>query len=346
MFKKKHSIKYVKKLKYTPSPVSRPDPEARASDRLTQKQRHLRRRKFIQISIILGIIFLIYILFFSPIFKIKKIQIERPEQVEYNSSDEEIYHLIEMQTYKFRWLFFPQRNLLVLSKKKLIQNIASSIEINQVKISKKFFSRHLKIVIHEKQPAINLICQGKYYLFSNDGHVIQEIDMTQINLNLPQVYYQPEINEPLKEEPLLEENNSDGVEIMLDETGVLAGQNEPQNEDLSNVETENQIQTFETVNMEEIVIDSQIIKFIYEFSQLFDQQIICCQIDSWQINQPNPTTLTLAVSEGWQIYTDPQLNPNLQLRNLSLVLDNKINSDERLKLEYIDLRFGDRVYYK
>lgn len=49
-------------------------------------------------------------------------------------------------------------------------------------------------------------------------------------------------------------------------------------------------------------------------------------------------------SENWKIYFNPEENLNEQINNLSLVLREKIIN--RFKLEYIDLRFGNRVFYK
>lgn len=49
-------------------------------------------------------------------------------------------------------------------------------------------------------------------------------------------------------------------------------------------------------------------------------------------------------SEGWEIYFDSLGNPKTQLQNLELILKEKIK-ENRKNLRYIDLRFGERVYY-
>lgn len=64
--------------------------------------------------------------------------------------------------------------------------------------------------------------------------------------------------------------------------------------------------------------------------------------------------ITATVFEGWQIYFDsngsassPQDN-NIpeQISNLTLTLQEKIPLEKRSELEYIDLRFGNRVYFR
>lgn len=57
-------------------------------------------------------------------------------------------------------------------------------------------------------------------------------------------------------------------------------------------------------------------------------------------------TLVLKSSRGFSIYFDLEGNVSDQLFNLDLVLREKIPEEKMVDLEYIDLRFGNRVYYK
>ncbi|MGC9048834.1 MAG: cell division protein FtsQ/DivIB, partial [Patescibacteria group bacterium] len=52
-------------------------------------------------------------------------------------------------------------------------------------------------------------------------------------------------------------------------------------------------------------------------------------------------------NEGWQAYFAPTEDINQQITNLEFILKNQLSDPEKRKdLEYIDLRFGNRVYYK
>lgn len=51
-------------------------------------------------------------------------------------------------------------------------------------------------------------------------------------------------------------------------------------------------------------------------------------------------------SEGWEAYFNSQDDVSNQVFNLNLVLKEKISPEERRNLEYVDLRFGNQVYYK
>ena len=63
-------------------------------------------------------------------------------------------------------------------------------------------------------------------------------------------------------------------------------------------------------------------------------------------DSPRATEFKLKMGEGWNIYFDTAQPLEPQLRNLELILANSIHPDKRKDLDYIDLRFGEKVYYK
>lgn len=61
----------------------------------------------------------------------------------------------------------------------------------------------------------------------------------------------------------------------------------------------------------------------------------------------NETRLNVKTSENWQVYFNIENNNiNSQIEKINLLLKNEIQIQDRQKLQYIDLRFKDRVYYK
>ena len=61
-----------------------------------------------------------------------------------------------------------------------------------------------------------------------------------------------------------------------------------------------------------------------------------------------PIRLDMQTSENWNIYMDvgPDSNTDMQLTKLNLLLSGDITPETRKNLEYVDLRFKDRAYYK
>ncbi len=56
--------------------------------------------------------------------------------------------------------------------------------------------------------------------------------------------------------------------------------------------------------------------------------------------------MVVEVDKGFKIYFDLDKNVEEQLFNLELVLREKLSDQNLEELEYIDLRFGNRIYYK
>ena len=73
--------------------------------------------------------------------------------------------------------------------------------------------------------------------------------------------------------------------------------------------------------------------------------------DNFQINIKEaiistPFRLDIETSENWQIYFDLDSEIDLQIAKINLLLKDEIPATTRKSLQYIDLRFKDRAYYK
>ena len=73
--------------------------------------------------------------------------------------------------------------------------------------------------------------------------------------------------------------------------------------------------------------------------------------DNFQINitealVSDPIRLDIKTSENWQIYFNLNSNTDLQIIKLNSLLNDEISKASRAGLQYIDLRFGDKAYYK
>jgi cell division septal protein FtsQ len=72
------------------------------------------------------------------------------------------------------------------------------------------------------------------------------------------------------------------------------------------------------------------------------------QIDVKEALVSTPTRLNILTGESWQIYfgIDQDSDMGMQLQKLNALLNSDITPEIRKVLEYIDLRFKDRAYYK
>lgn len=92
------------------------------------------------------------------------------------------------------------------------------------------------------------------------------------------------------------------------------------------------------------IIDANWIKAAFDLHKYFATQIgIRDQLYRFDLKNEDIETVT---TEGWYAVVDPLMDVNEQLKSLSSALLGKFNSAERKKLLYIDIRFGDKIYYK
>lgn len=100
------------------------------------------------------------------------------------------------------------------------------------------------------------------------------------------------------------------------------------------------------VELKQQVISPATLAFISKLWQ--EENIKILQPRYFTMPKTNATDLTLQVgdSNGWNIYFDATMPLPDQLNALDLTLRNSVSALKRPKLDYIDLRFGERVYVK
>lgn len=96
------------------------------------------------------------------------------------------------------------------------------------------------------------------------------------------------------------------------------------------------------VKIGDSVVASEVIEFIIELNEKLTEANIA--IDYFQINPENNKEVWAKTSVGYEIYFSRDLEIISQIQNLTVVLEEKIKNPA--DLEYIDLRFGQKVFYK
>lgn len=92
----------------------------------------------------------------------------------------------------------------------------------------------------------------------------------------------------------------------------------------------------------EKIIDENDLKSILEIQRAFKQEI---ELEITRLSLRDKE-LIVKTSYGFEIYFDLNADIESQLFNLTLALKEKISLEQREVLEYIDLRFGNKVYFK
>ncbi|MCH8741832.1 FtsQ-type POTRA domain-containing protein [Patescibacteria group bacterium] len=142
--------------------------------------------------------------------------------------------------------------------------------------------------------------------------------------------------------------NSD-VCFYLDEEGVIFDRVRngiPNGVDETNKAKESLIkirdERHQEIRLGEKVIEDDLLKNIKEIisklkggAEIFTKEIILSE-----------KKIVLKTVQNWEIYFNPGGNILDQVQNLTLVFKEEIPLENRENLEYVDLRFGNRVYYK
>jgi len=93
------------------------------------------------------------------------------------------------------------------------------------------------------------------------------------------------------------------------------------------------------------VVDSRIVSDISKIKQDLQTNIGGLNIAKADIISAD--RLNTTTSEGWIAYFNLSSDIGLQITKLNLLLQNKFpKPEDRKKLNYIDLRFENKVYYK
>lgn len=128
--------------------------------------------------------------------------------------------------------------------------------------------------------------------------------------------------------------------FLIDEDGVIF---ESLLEPLKNVTVVRQTFGEKKVFIGEKVIAKDIMNAISKIKNSLKDNF---QIDIEEALVSNPLKINIRTNENWQIYFDLDSDINLQIAKMNLILKDEISADNRKNLQYIDLRFKDRAYYK
>ncbi|GEM_PF-5720543 len=127
----------------------------------------------------------------------------------------------------------------------------------------------------------------------------------------------------------------------LDASGVLQGQiGAPRDTKIPVIYD----QSGGAVEEHALVLDPSMLQFIAKV--LHDPVIESLGPQLVLVPTAQSTDIMVKVKEGWKLHLTKAASLESQLANLNLTLNNSVAPEKRNKLEYIDVRFSERVYVK
>lgn len=287
------------------------------------------RLKFLNrfyLAVILGALaWLTYFLFYSSTFKIRNIRLFGNQEI----SEGEIMKSVNDFLASRKYLIFRRSNFFILDQEKLKKKLQNDFIFDDLEIRKGWF-KDLNIRIKERLSKINLCFEEKCYLVDYEGVVTQIAEKKEINPRFPLVFYKLE-----------EASETSTLEIWAATSTVEAAlKNQPKiflGRTKLDKETAHYILD---LFMEYEKIDSGL---GLESLEIYDCDY--CKGKSSLLIQPKEK-ITINTKKGLKIYIDQKSDIGQQLNNLKILLNKKFRQADLKKLEYIDLRFGEKMYYK
>lgn len=235
---------------------------------------------------------LIYLIFYSPVFKIKSVEVSGAQEIPAG----EIEALVWQQTNLSRFLLGRQNNLFLFDKNKLETELKNKYVLADLNLKKKYlFKSKLSISFTEKKFAIVWREGDKYYFAAADGGVIKEINPAEIkNKNYP----------------------------------VIEGVGESKIYD------------------NQIIGQGEKINFILDLNEKIKNSQLNFTVEKFIIDETLLNAVKAAVaSSGPQIVFSIKEEPAKQLNRLATLIKEKLK-DDLYKKSYIDLSYGEKIYYK
>jgi len=269
---------------------------------------------------------LLYLMFFSAAFDIKKIQITGLSRANIG----EVEKLALGQSGENRFWLFRQQNLLIFDKKALTRTLADTYHFKEIKIKKSLFHT-LKINLTERGYSYIWQEKDKYYYIDQDGYLINELV-----LNLPATLINPEIPA------------TSSASTVLATTTVVTEDYFKSTIEAASTASNNGYPIIVNVGAEHFKGDRVDIDQVYlEFAGKINDGIK---------NEPELTvkyflidkdfnTIKAILDSGLTIYFSTRENQDSQINNLIVLKKEKSDFNKLIKKK-IDLRYGDKVYYE
>jgi hypothetical protein len=245
---------------------------------------------------------------FSPTFRIDEIEIRGNETI----PKWEIRDAVTDALKGRRWLFMPKSSLLVVSEAELADALAERYVLETVTVSKRP-PRTLVVELKERVSAVLLqMPDGRQGLVDLQGTVTR--------------LYRPEeaIEAVRKLGPTLGEREGaprPTYPVIIDERD-------------------------ERLELREEALKPNVVQAAIDLPGLFEERFgRSPYYEDVRIDGKAAVTLRVRASEGWSIYLDAGQDLREQLMNAEIVLRTKVGA-ERAQLDYIDVRFGEKVFFK
>lgn len=250
----------------------------------------------------------IWFVAFSPSFQVNDIQVVGAQKI----PEWEIRDVVREVLKKRRWLVLPQSSILIVPESDVAAALEERYVLESLTVTK--LPPHvLRVELKERVSAIVLqMPDGRQGLIGLDGEVTK--------------LYGPE--------QALDVVKKFGPSLDAD-----TGKPQPSYHVLYDDRDEE-------LDLREKALAPEIVQAVIDLPQRFAAEFgNAPYLDVIRIDGKDAASLKAVTSEGWSVYLSVSEDLGEQLDNASVILKDKVGNDRR-SLDYIDVRFGDKIFFK
>lgn len=295
-----------------------------------KKEKQKKAKSFLLYKIIFLFLILLGLIYFFLVFsfwKITKIEINGTERIR----SESVQDLISCQLEKKKLFIFKQDNIFLFRKKIVAENIKEEFNLTDINIKKRLNNK-LVVDIKEKPYAFIFAESGEYYFSSADSYIMEAISFEGSGSDTLERGGEAMIRTMSLEEPEPE------IEEDVLETCLVSMEEKDKYFIIENKNNNSLVKDSGKISLSKDYLD-----FIIKLNDKLKQypEFI---IERFIVADQYFNSIFVKLKDGPQIYFNVNTEIKLQIENLLLVKNNKIK-DGFNQLEYIDLRYGDTVYF-
>ena len=220
----------------------------------------------------------------------------------------EIEQVVLKQLDERKYWLFEQSSILFFDKSQAKKILEENFLFESLKIKKKYFNKII-VEVEERQSGVAWISGASQHFLDLEGIALRAIDFSG---------------------DVTIENTGNGTDVIRSE---ISSGRFPVIYDQSNSE----------VSIGQLVASSDPVNFVIILSKEFEVTADF-EISHFNVERPFSREVSLVTKEGWEAKFKIDDEPIGQARLLSSVVDQKVS--DRKGLEYIDLRFGEKIFYK
>lgn len=251
----------------------------------------------------------VWLVGFSPAFRITDIRISGNEGI----PTWELRDAVSDALKKRRWLILPQSSLIVASEAAVRDALEERYVLESLSVVKRP-PHALEVTVRERVSAVLLqMPDGRQGLIDLQGEVTR--------------LYRPEeaLETSSKLGPLLDGSASSVPKVRHP---VLHDERD------------------EKLELREEALAPEVVQAAINLPRLFQERFgRAPYLEEVRLDGKASRTLRLRTSEGWSVYMDASHDLTAQLLNAESVLKSKVGA-QRPQLDYIDVRFGEKVFFK